>query len=328
MGRLVLCAGVVGCLAVVLHLCGDALLVPLWRLSQSPISDGALVVKDNVDDQTLLSQLKEQIKGPSVEDYNFTSYIPGEYYSEFCQDKLVDFIFNGSTNLFAVEAGAVEGEFISNTVFLETARGWECLLIEANPHSAEEMYQKHRKCHVFNGGLSINAAVGTPLPFKLWSYMGGFVESLPTLIILFGRFNMDLFTSAGGGGVVHVKAYPLHMIMRALGRTVVDYWSLDTEGSEPGILERTDFGQIEVGVMTVEHNWEPVRRASTQAVMARNGFERLSACRVKIALGLSSVGEDWYASPAYFSKRGLPFPKIDWKECSSWVHPLVEIMQG
>merc|ERR1712118_356483 len=58
----------------------------------------------------------------------------------------------------------------------------------------------------------------------------------------------------GSGNIINISAFPLHMVMQALGRETIDYWSLDTEGSEEAIIKATDFSQIEVGVMTVEFN--------------------------------------------------------------------------
>jgi hypothetical protein len=40
---------------------------------------------------------------------------------------------------------------------------------------------------------------------------------------------------------------------------VIDYWSLDTEGSELAILKSFPFHEYAFRVLTVEHNWLPVR---------------------------------------------------------------------
>ena len=48
-------------------------------------------------------------------------------------------------------------------------------------------------------------------------------------------------------GFGQVPAFPLAEILRAVNRSSVDYWSLDTEGSEGAILEATDFRSLEAG---------------------------------------------------------------------------------
>ena len=40
---------------------------------------------------------------------------------------------------------------------------------------------------------------------------------------------------------------------------VIDFWSLDTEGSELAILKSFPFDEYSFRLLTVEHNWLPVR---------------------------------------------------------------------
>jgi len=166
----------------------------------------------------------------------------------------VDALFGGSTGLFAVESGAGDGEMHSNTLFFETRRQWQCLLIEANPVYASRALQKFRKCHVLHGAISISGAAET-LPFLLMGEVGGLTKSIPEANTSHRKFERLVYQlsdyKASSGDIVDVRTYPLDLIMRAVGRDAIDYWSLDTEGSEVEILEHTDFGQLEVGVLSV-----------------------------------------------------------------------------
>ena len=56
---------------------------------------------------------------------------------------------------FFVEAGALDGETRSNTLFFERVRKWEGLLVEADPKNYYELSQKNRKT------FSIPACVNT-----------------------------------------------------------------------------------------------------------------------------------------------------------------------
>jgi len=96
--------------------------------------------------------------------------------------------------------------------------------------------------------------------------------------------------------VIKVKCYPLHMIASALGRRTIDYWSLDVEGAEVGVLNSTKFDMIEVGVMTIEVQYN---RRVIRAIMTKNGFERVR----------TDGRDDFFASRTYFQRRGLPFPR-------------------
>merc|ERR1712137_1380241 len=86
--------------------------------------------------------------------------------------------------------------------------------------------------------------------------------------------------------------------MQALNRTTIDYWSLDTEGSEASILSATDFKSIEVGVITVEHNNDRVSKDKIFRVLTAAGMERV----------VQGGQDDYYASRQYFQRRGLTFP--------------------
>ena len=103
---------------------------------------------------------------------------------------------------------------------------------------------------------------------------------------------------AGGSGRVFVPCFPLHLVVERIHRKTVDYWSLDTEGSEAGILNATDFGRVEVGLITVEHNGIHAARSNIQAVLTRAGFERV----------VKKSQDDYWANPAYFRRRRLPMP--------------------
>src|SRR5215471_8305446 len=58
------------------------------------------------------------------------------YHSEHGQDRwLEENIFRGRRGGVFVEFGALDGLETSNTLFFERERGWDGLLIEANPRS-------------------------------------------------------------------------------------------------------------------------------------------------------------------------------------------------
>eukprot|EP00966_Prymnesium_polylepis_P224393 5190504-Prymnesium_polylepis.2 len=104
--------------------------------------------------------------------------------------------------------------------------------------------------------------------------------------------------AAGSGATIEVDCYPLSSVMMALGRKTVDYWSLDTEGSEPAILNATDFDAVEVGIITVEHNSQPQLRRQILSILNERGFVRAVALRQ----------DDYFVNPSYFTRRGLVMP--------------------
>ena len=60
------------------------------------------------------------------------------------QPKLIDKFLGNLTGGFFIEAGASDGEVISNTLMLEVERGWSGLLIEPDPKMFQLLQGKKR----------------------------------------------------------------------------------------------------------------------------------------------------------------------------------------
>ena len=60
---------------------------------------------------------------------------------------------------FFIEAGAVDGEYLSNTLFFEMKYSWTGLLVEPNPSSLKALYKKHRKSYILPHCLSTKPEV-------------------------------------------------------------------------------------------------------------------------------------------------------------------------
>eukprot|EP00438_Fugacium_kawagutii_P010748 Skav218264 [mRNA] locus=scaffold2035:196687:217330:- [translate_table: standard] len=242
---------------------------------------------------------------PSNLPYELPGYTPGagKFGSQAGQDAWVDKVFNGQNNLFLVESGANDGIFQSNSIFLETERKWDCLLVEANPYLWGAVRSKHRKCYFLTAGLSMTKKRGD-FPFTLGGPFGGFTETLPSghwhWMDEFRNKNADFMRgSQGNGKQINVSTFPLYQVLQVLNRTTVDYWSLDTEGSELQILKGSGLEHFELGVLTVEHlNHDVENRQSIKAFLEQFGLERV----------VEGKNDDYYANPKYFSRRNLPFP--------------------
>lgn len=256
---------------------------------------------------------------PSVHDYWFRETSVEALQAGFgqsVQSVVVDFLLNGTTHLFAVEAGAHDGEFQSNTLYLETNRSWDILLVEANPDLQEEVLLRSRKAFLLRGGLSISNSTGV-FKFLKRGAAGGIVDVMSPASEQSWRTHMreaqmlrrlpgraawwnatGRHHRRGRGGMVDVLCFPLHYVMKVLGRRVIDYWSLDTEGSETDILQHTDFSWLEVGVLTVEHFNEEDRLRSIVEIMTLRGFQAIASIWL----------DAYFVNPAYFERRGLTVP--------------------
>ncbi len=52
--------------------------------------------------------------------------------------------------------------------------------------------------------------------------------------------------------VIEPQCFPLYSILLALNRKTVDYFSLDVEGAELGVLKTIPFDKVNIRVLTVE----------------------------------------------------------------------------
>ena len=221
---------------------------------------GALTIRDFKD---ILLHLEPPSKLPYDK---LLTYVPGSgnFNSQVGQDRWVDKVFQGQKELFVVESGANNGFAHSNSLFFETERQWDCLLVEANPYLWPEVRSRHRKCHFLTAGLSITKEKGD-FPFKLAGPLGGFTETLSAgqekrADAEINRNAKWMHGEQGNGQVIKVSAFPLYQVLMVLNRTTIDYWSLDTEGSELAILQGSGLENFELGVLTVEHNYESEKR--------------------------------------------------------------------
>jgi len=225
-------------------------------------------------------------------------------WSQFGQDKIVDELLQGATGLFFVEAGGYDGETHSNSLFFEHSRAWHGMVIEPNPHLYTQILGKRRHC------MTVNAAISPhdhqdQLPFVLAGPLGGFAS---TLSEGHQKENEDEIVAKkswmdgelGSGKTILVESYPLEWLLEAGNQTrfVVDYWSLDTEGSEPHILRATNFSRIQVGVMSIEHNGEKDKQRGIRDAMVSTG----------LFLYRNLGGDYIYVNPTYFRERGWNSP--------------------
>lgn len=231
-----------------------------------------------------------------------------DYVSGEGQDRWVDQIFKGRRRekLFMVESGAFDGVLSSNTLFLEAVRGWGCLLVEANPLLLPVILGTRRRCHVFSGGLQMSDKPVEYADFHPAHTMGSFDSFVDKEMLSIVKAKVRLLKNQIVGKdtkaeadtkSISVPSFPLHRILLAAGQRVVDYWSLDTQGSEPLILAHTNFSAIEVGVLTVEHEEHAARRYEICKTLEQRGFTRVQ----------KTGKDDYFANRAYFERRGFGF---------------------
>lgn len=164
-------------------------------------------------------------------------------FSQLRQDLLVDELLGGMVNGFFVECGAYDGLVHSNSLYLENTRNWTGLLVEPNPRAYHELVVRDRHVHTARACLSVTGRFAV-VDFMNNGEIGGVLDGSKR-DAADGR-SPYIYQSS-------VPCYPIGTMLRALNRTVVDYFSLDVEGAELSVLNSFPWDEVIVKVWTIEY---------------------------------------------------------------------------
>lgn len=169
---------------------------------------------------------------------------------------------------FFVEFGATDGITGNNTYLLETEYNWTGILAEPNSVWIERLVQNRPNSIIDERCVFVES--------------GGTVNFLrvddPALSTIKGFGIDDEFADrrAKSSDVVTVKTVSLYdLLVEKNAPEYIDYISVDTEGTEYGILnaflQKND--KFKVRTFTIEHNFGPMRER-IQALMMSHGYQR------------------------------------------------------
>lgn len=163
----------------------------------------------------------------------------------------------------AVELGALDGVYLSNTLRLEE-KGWRCLCIEPNPRYRDDLLSNRELCLFC--GCSDAPSASEPCYENQAVYR-------------------NTQTQIGGedpwGGSAfpaHVPVLTLDMCLRVAGFISLDVLCLDTDGSEARILRGANLGFWKPKFVLVEneHGGEsvkPILESAGYGFIQRMGFD-------------------------------------------------------
>lgn len=180
---------------------------------------------------------------------------------------------------FFVEFGATDGVLLSNTYLLESEFNWSGVLSEPNPAFLQKL-KRNRACKVSTD--CIGARSGDQVEFVFADVYGGMLEHLDH------DYHGDKrrpYIEAGDHVVTLTTVSLDEFLTRNEAPRVIDYISVDTEGSEADIIEAFPFDKWDVRLWTIEHNFMP-QRERVLRVMTENGYQRVEA-----------EWDDWYFKP-------------------------------
>jgi FkbM family methyltransferase len=194
--------------------------------------------------------------------------------SQCGQDLFVLDVLEAKCNGFFLDSGASDGIRASNTQLLETSFGWKGICVEPNERAFAALV-KNRRCRCVN--CCLYDRDGTVEFLEDANILGGILDEYHPTHLEYARKTFRVSDASGQPITVRKPARAVRSVLRECGAPpVIDYWSLDTEGSELAILKSFPFDEYAFRVLTVEHNWLPVRE-EIRALLESHGYRRIKA---------------------------------------------------
>lgn len=180
------------------------------------------------------------------------------------QDLFGLFIGSGRRDGYFVEFGALGGREFSNTYTLEKL-GWAGIVAEPHPDYAKHV-ERNRTCHFSR--LCVFDTSGDTVTFRI-------VKGRPAMSgIAATQLNDDKAEFRNQYREVDVETITLNDLLDAYDAPpVIDFVSIDTEGSEARILSAFDFSRRCIRSFCIEHNH--VQRETLAAIMRAAGYKRV-----------------------------------------------------
>lgn len=227
-------------------------------------------VEGEATDKHVIETLRRyHLQAPPMRSYNIAHTIP--YDPSEGQTKILREIFADKQDGIFVECGAVDGVFLSNSLYLERALHWRGLLIEADEDNYNKLETHNRNAYISNTCISpTNQAKvyvfesATHMKDQYWWVKG-------TGKIAAGNSSKNYKRK------FQVQCFPFYTFMLALNVTVIDYLSLDVEGSELEILKTIPYDTIEIKVISVEwqhFNKEKIKETDLEEFLESKGYHQ------------------------------------------------------
>jgi len=212
------------------------------------------------------------------------------------QDKWVIEVLGKKENGYFVDIGASNGIANSNTYALEKFLNWNGICVEPNPNMrAFPTLKELRKCIcenlcIYNGKTEVDFVNRGRKIETSGIYFDGASDIIHNLV------------KQKNHGIIKVQAITLlNLLNKHNAPKIIDYLSIDTEGSEWEILKNFDFSQYTFLTLTIENNYadencqkEKEKRDKIRNLLGNNGY---------IFKKELYFGEDWFTHETIEQKQ-------------------------
>ncbi|XP_062592444.1 uncharacterized protein LOC134253876 [Saccostrea cucullata] len=159
------------------------------------------------------------------------------HYFQVKQNKEVYNILHKEGGFF-VDIGAHDGQFLSNTLWLERRHNWTGLLIEANPDLCYKIDQLKRNAWRLCACVS---STQKNISFIKSSGVGGIANHI----------DKHHIKTSNKKNTIIVPCFSFEQIFVTIGVNHIDFYALDIEGAEMAVLESMKSG-LKTGTFTVD----------------------------------------------------------------------------
>lgn len=237
------------------------------------------------DDPHVLTLLRESfLDPPSNLPYNLSpnpKYQKGEMTWEFIHQHMKK-LLGGKRGGFFVEAGALDGEKGSNTLWLELELGWTGLLVEPDPSYYAKVVNKRRRVWSSHTCLSphpypqelILVSVGRKRIFKDKHFDGIYTSRGLTHLVGYTLEApvFDDMVDASDKFYSRTQCFPLVSYLMALNVSTVDFFSLDVQGVERRVLEHIPWDKVVIRSLVIEVSSREVFQRDFKDFMEKKNY--------------------------------------------------------
>lgn len=238
------------------------------------------------DHPVVLQVLRDHyLHPPSALPYNFTKryrdLVGAKDFSWPWIHQYLRALFSDQHKGFFVEAGALDGVYLSNTLWMEMHLGWTGLLVEPDRRSYSVLRNKHRKAWSSNTCLSsepypretvlvsLTPIERSVLEVGYWWALTGNTHELRDDNPFYNQTEVRTEKSYDV-----VQCFPLLSYLLALNVTTVDLLSLDLQGTEQLVLRTLlDSGSVTVRVIVAENELGRM----DDSYMESHGYEKVAS---------------------------------------------------
>jgi FkbM family methyltransferase len=160
--------------------------------------------------------------------------------------------------LYFIDIGANDGKTFSNTFLLEKKYNWKGICSEPLPSAFEQLV----KCRsIICDNNAVFSKSGLSLEFSESDLLSGITKFI------------DCYDDSKKGNQIIVNTITLQNLLdNYKAPKIIQYFSLDTEGTELEILKSVDFFTYTFLYINLEHNYIEPRRSNIRTLLLNNGY--------------------------------------------------------